>query len=71
MGVKMFAYEFEQIERSKAWDIWLVQYANMDKTNFVNFEDFYESLKPKEISKKSAEEILEQARKIQESIKNH
>lgn len=65
-GIPLINKAFEKIEEQKAWQMWLIKFQHMDKSNFVEFSKFYKQLKkPKVIeSEKNSEELLEMAEKI-------
>ena len=59
VGVKLIHKAFEDIDRQRAWDVWVSAYPYMDKNNYVPFEKFY---KPNDYSTKtdhkSTDELL-------------
>jgi wyosine [tRNA(Phe)-imidazoG37] synthetase (radical SAM superfamily) len=63
-GINLILHLNNKNNEQKAWEMWLVKYPHMSKDDFVTFAEFLESLKPKQISIKSREEILENARQI-------
>lgn len=68
-GLNLINHLKEKEIEYKVWQMWLMRYQNMDKENFISFEDFLKKIYNKNISKRSAEEILEESRRIQEAIK--
>ena len=52
----------------KAWGMWVARYPTKGKDDFIPFSEFFESLKPKQISKKTKEEMLEEVQKIRAKI---
>jgi hypothetical protein len=68
LAIKIIIHRHEEQEELKAWDMWLVQYQHMDKDTFKPFSQFLEDLKPKQISTRSVDEILEEARNIRKSL---
>lgn len=67
-GLKMYTYLFEKQQEQKAWELYISKYQHMDEKTFIPFSKFYESMKPKKISKKSAEEILSDVKKIRKAL---
>lgn len=63
----MIKYQHEKQEERKAFEMWLTLYPKMDKESYIPFSEFYSPKKP-EISKKSKEEILEQAERIKKKV---
>jgi transposase-like protein len=62
----MFFYLNEKRNEKKHWEMWLMKYQYMDNKTFKPFT--YKSNKIKEVSKRSTEEILEDARQIRKSL---
>lgn len=66
IGVKLIYKCLYEIERQKAWDIWISIYPNMRKDNFMSFEKFFvhdvEDIMPK--SHKTVEDMLKTAEDI-------
>lgn len=54
---------YENRERDKAFQMWLVLYQNMTKENFMSFEDYYQSLK-KPVDNRTAAQIVEDTKKL-------
>ena len=59
----------EKENEDKVWQMWLMKYPHMNKDNFISFDDFLRKVYNKNISKRPAEEILEESRRIQEAIR--
>lgn len=67
-GFEMLKKANEKQSDSILWDMWLAKYPWMDKDNFVNFNDFKNSIlkkveQPKE-PVKTKEEIIKNSEKI-------
>lgn len=68
-GVELINKATEGREKEKAWQMWLVQYPNMTKENFIPFSEFYKAaVKPSEVSQKPAEDILKEANEIRRKL---
>ena len=66
----MIVYLKQEKEETKAFQMWLMRYINMDKKTYVSFEKFYQR-RSKMIKKKrkSKKEILDKVYKIRQSLK--
>jgi hypothetical protein len=70
MGLKMLAYQIDIQQEKKVWDMWLSVYPNMDKDNFIPFSEYKEkATTPRQVSKQSTQEIIEQAKRIRAKTK--
>ena len=59
----------EKQQEERAWQMWLVKYPQMTKDTFIPFSEFYKKqLAPAKVSKRSAEEILEDASEIRRKL---
>lgn len=69
-GLKMINHAIEKENEGKAWQMWLTQYPNMDKKTFKPFSQFLKEVcKPVlQVSRKSSDEILQEAYKIRQSL---
>lgn len=63
----MIEHQFKKQEEEKAFRMWLMLYPKMDEETYIPFTEFYNP-KKQEVSKKSKEEIVEQAKKIRKKI---
>ena len=66
LGIKLIYKCLYELERRKAWDIWIALYPRMTKDNFMPFEKFFgyksDDIVPKE--HKSVEDMLKTAEDI-------
>lgn len=73
-GYKVIRKAYQKALEDKAWERWLVDYAKMNKENFISFEEYKESLftvKPiHEAKYLTKEELLKEASEIERKITN-
>lgn len=65
----MFIHEMEEIEKKKAWDIYLVNYGRMTESNFKEFD--YRTSKERKRERTiqvNDEEVVENANSFMERI---
>jgi myosin-crossreactive antigen len=77
-GIMLINKAYEEKDKDKAWQIWLVNYQDMTQDNFKSFEKFYNELHNESKSKAviktiSVDEIKSKAEKIKQNDKkrNH
>jgi hypothetical protein len=77
-GIILINKAYEEKDKDKAWQIWLVNYQDMTQDTFKSFDDFYNELqtasKSKEVIKTlSVDEIKAKAERIKNNDKkrNH
>jgi hypothetical protein len=68
MGMELIYKAVEERDRQKVWEIWLINYQNMDNETFIPFDEFYAKFKqPQIISTKSTEDIIANAEAIRQA----
>jgi len=68
--LRLVVESFEKKQESKAWDMWLMKFQQMDKKNFKAFNEFYQSAKTIRISKQPTEEILKDVASIRQRARS-
>lgn len=70
-AVKQIEFAKEEETREYAFRIYLASYPNMDKKNFITFNEFYENLRPRKVvmDTRSQEEIMEEIIEIEMSFR--
>ena len=57
----MLEKSFENREKKKAWDLYLTKFPDMQKENYISFDDFWTGLKTKQQNEeKTVEEIRQE-----------
>jgi hypothetical protein len=51
-------------EESKAWQMWLTLYPNMEESNFMAFTEYYEKIRVPMIPKRTKKEIMDDVKRI-------
>lgn len=68
-GYKFIKKVYDKELEEKAWQMWLVQYPNMTKNNFLTFNEFKEKIIPPKIDKSiNKEDLIKQAEEIERKI---
>ena len=61
---KMLIYKYKKGKEQRQWEMYLVNYGNMDKDNFKEYKNMLEY----KISERSTEDIVREAQEIQAKI---
>lgn len=68
-NLELIMYAMEKYQENSMWELYKMQYVNMDKENFENFEDYKAKFKYKSNSKANSEisyeEIEEEMKKVE------
>lgn len=69
-GYELIKKAFEKDRDERLWELWLMNYQNMSKDNFMSFEDFKNKTIGANVIKDttSKEELLEMAKEIEDKI---
>ena len=70
LGIKLINKALEKQQEDRMWLLYAGIYPNMDKKTFVPFEKFFKKPKDIKVSKRPAEEILQEAMEIHAKIKD-
>ena len=68
-GSELYLKATEKYQDERLWDMWLSIYPNMDKESFVSFEQFKLNARKQKITKRTDEEIIQDAENILQSFK--
>ena len=64
---KQYIYDKEKETEKKLFAMWLVKYKNMDKDNFISFDEFLDMVKTP-TSNRDTQDILKEVQEIREKI---
>lgn len=68
-AIKLINKAYEKDLEDKVYQMWLTLYPNMDKNNFISFEDFKAKVMIKNIqSLSSAEDVLKEVSEIRKKL---
>ncbi|WP_036939441.1 hypothetical protein [Pseudobacteroides cellulosolvens] len=68
-GIKIINKAEEKREEEKAWQMWLTKFPHMTSKTFIPFSSFFKKARePQELIKRSAEEILQEAKEIRKEL---
>lgn len=63
---KLLIKAYEKQQEQKIWEMYLMRFQNMDKDNYVSFEDFKSKGTSVEENEMTPKELIEQAEKIKQ-----
>ncbi|ALY08073.1 hypothetical protein BhaS171_00017 [Bacillus phage vB_BhaS-171] len=67
-GTDLIIKALQKRAEERAFQLYTVKYQQMDKENYISFEDFYNPQQPK-VESKSEEEILKDVKRILTAFK--
>lgn len=70
-NLDLITYALEKNMENDLWDMWKLQFPNMDKERFISFEDYKKkSINSKKHTEISYEEIEKEMEKVEKAFKN-
>ena len=65
-GIKMYVHAKNQKIERDIWDMWLIQFGQMDKQSYITFEDYKSKLltQKQQYTEKSSHEICDEMERI-------
>jgi len=68
-NLEIFIHAIEKNVENDLWEMWKLQFPNMDKETFISFEDYKNKLKNKQYTKKSYEAIEKEMEQVERAFK--
>lgn len=68
-NLELFIHAIEKNVENDLWEMWKLQFPNMDKETFISFEDYKNTLKAKKHTKLSYEEIEKEMEQVERAFK--
>lgn len=66
-GMEFLTIALEKYQDGQLWDMWLVRYGEMTSDNFVSFDQFKVLARSNSATKRTEEEIIQDAENIMKS----
>ena len=67
-NVDLFIYAIEKDKENKLWELWKLQYPQMDKENYISFEEYKNKNIKKQTSNKTYEEIEKEMEEVEKAF---
>ena len=69
-GLQIIAKALEEVEKERAWEMWLTEYPNMNADNFISFSDYHklQTTPIKKMEKRSEQEKLNEIEMIRKKF---
>lgn len=68
--IKLLIKAYEKEQTNNLWDMWLIQFANMDKENYISFEDYKNKLISKNHTQISYKDIEKEMDLVEKTFAN-
>lgn len=66
--IDLFIYAIEKDKENKLWELWKLQYPQMDKESFITFEEYKNKNIKKQTTKKTYEEIEKEMEEVEKAF---
>jgi hypothetical protein len=69
-NIDLFTYAFEKNADNVLWEMWKLQFPNMDKETFISFEDYKTNIMTRKHTEISYEDIEKEMDLVEKAFKN-
>ena len=66
--IDLFIYAIEKDKENKLWELWKLQYPQMDKESFITFEEYKNKNIKKQTTQKTYEEIEKEMEEVEKAF---
>ena len=66
--IDLFIYAIEKDKENKLWELWKLQYPQMDEESFITFEEYKNKNIKKQTTQKTYEEIEKEMEEVEKAF---